>query len=919
MEFAIGALSSLLPKLHDLLREEYNLQKGAKKNLQFLERELESMHIALHKVGNVPLDQLDEQVRIWARDIRELSYDMEDIIDTFLVRVEGRHPHQPRSSKGLVKRMVKLFKKGSTHRQILEELKDIKDRIKEVANRRERYNVAIVSPATTMIDARLRALYAKTTDLVGIDMATNDLIMRFTNGGDGMPTRQQKVVSIVGFGGLGKTTIAKAVYDKLKGQFECAAFVSVSRNPDLKKVFKDILCELDKGRHMSIHNSAWDEKQLIDQLRDFLQGKRYFIVIDDIWDIISWNIIRCALGESDIGSCILTTTRNNDIADRVGEWSYRLQPLSHENSKILFYRRIFGSEDKCPKTIIEVSTKILKKCGGVPLAIVSISSLLANKLDNITEWSNICDSIGSGLENDNDMNGMRKILSLSYYDLPSHLKTCFLDLSTFPEDYEIRKDRLIWRWIAEGFVQPGKMANNLFELGESYFFELINRSMIHPVEMDEQGRAQACRMHDMVLDLICSLSREENFVNISRGVEESTFWRSKIRRLSLQENIRANMNVAQVRSFTIFSSAINSMPSLSCFHVVRVLDLEGCDLKGCGHLNLRYIANLIHLRYLGLRHTFVDELPENIRRLQFLQTLDLSRTLIEELPSGIVQLRQLMCLSVNYNTRLPNGLRNMTSLEVLETVRVDEDSTDIVKDLGLLSQLRVVRIDFNLQRWEGLGERVGKALVESFNSPQKIQSLEITDFSGEDEHMKEGWVPPPRLRRFVMWTASSVSTWISPASLLLLSYLDIEVHKIEGNDIQILGMLPSLRHLWLGASGHLQELPVEERFMVSADAFPCARVCKFFNFVTVPSMFPRGAMPRVEHLEFCLRPSRFFTDGDFDLSDLGMGHLPSLDRVVVNLHSERADSKEDVGEVEKGLRHAACAHPNYPSIDVRHH
>jgi disease resistance protein RPM1 len=139
MEFAIGALSSLLPKLHDLLREEYNLQKGAKKNLQFLERELESMHIALHKVGNVPLDQLDQQVRIWARDIRELSYDMEDVIDTFLVRVEGRHPHQPRSSKGLVTRMIKLFKKGNTHRQILEELKDIKDRIKEVANRRERF------------------------------------------------------------------------------------------------------------------------------------------------------------------------------------------------------------------------------------------------------------------------------------------------------------------------------------------------------------------------------------------------------------------------------------------------------------------------------------------------------------------------------------------------------------------------------------------------------------------------------------------------------------------------------------------------------------------------------------------------------------------------------------------------------------
>nr|CAB3492276.1 unnamed protein product [Digitaria exilis] len=253
----------------------------------------------------------------------------------------------------------------------------------------------------------------------------------------------------------------------------------------------------------------------------------------------------------------------------------------------------------------------------------------------------------------------------------------------------------------------------------------------------------------------------------------------------------------------------------------------------------------------------------------------------------------------------------MASLEVLETVRVDEHSINIVEDLGHLCQLRVVHIDFNLQRWEGLRESMGKALMESLNNLQKIQSLEITDFNGEDNHMKEGWVLPPRLH-------SSISTWIKPASLPLLSYLDIEFHKIGGNDIQILGMLPSLHHLWLGVSGHIQELPMEERFMVSAEAFPCARVCKFFNFVMVPSIFPRGAMPKVEHLEFCIRSRHFFADGDLDLNDLDMGHLPSLERVFVHLHSERVD-KEKVIEVEMGLRHAVCVHPNSPSIDVRHH
>lgn len=156
MELATGALSNLLPVLHSLLREEYNLQKSTKKNLQFLERELESMDIVLRKVGNVPLDQLDEELRIWARDIRELSYDIEDVVDTFLVRVKGRHPHYLQGSEGLVKRMVTLFKKGSTRREISKEVKDIKDRIKEVANRRERLGKMIFNSVSIQ---KLRSKY----------------------------------------------------------------------------------------------------------------------------------------------------------------------------------------------------------------------------------------------------------------------------------------------------------------------------------------------------------------------------------------------------------------------------------------------------------------------------------------------------------------------------------------------------------------------------------------------------------------------------------------------------------------------------------------------------------------------------------------------------------------------------------------
>ena len=117
--------------------------------------------------------------------------------------------------------------------------------------------------------------------------------------------------------------------------------------------------------------------------------------------------------------------------------SYNMEPLPYESSKELFYRRIFGSVGKCPKQFVEVCAKIIKKCGGVPLAIITTSGLLANKVRNIKDWYEYCDSIGLGLGSNPDMENMRKILSLSYYDLPAHLKTCLLYLSVFPEDCDL--------------------------------------------------------------------------------------------------------------------------------------------------------------------------------------------------------------------------------------------------------------------------------------------------------------------------------------------------------------------------------------------------------------------------------------------------------------------------------------------------
>ena len=227
---------------------------------------------------------------------------------------------------------------------------------------------------------------------------------------------------------------------------------------------------------------------------------------------------------------------------------------------------------------MEVSEIIIKKCGGVPLAIITTSGLLVNKMGNVKQWNEYCDSIGSGLGSNPDMENMRKILSLSYYDLPAPLKTCLLYLSVFPEDYAIVKDRLIWRWIAEDFVPPGEGGQSSLELGESYFNDLVNRSLIQPADIYEEGMPTACRVHDMVLDLICSIPREESFVATVLGdaKQNTPSWGSKVHRLSLHNTTWPTiMDLSKLRSLTIFGDAIiKLMPSVSCVHLSPCIRLQ---------------------------------------------------------------------------------------------------------------------------------------------------------------------------------------------------------------------------------------------------------------------------------------------------------------------------------------------------------
>ncbi|XP_020159909.1 disease resistance protein RGA5-like [Aegilops tauschii subsp. strangulata] len=845
MEFATGALGTLLPKLGELLLDEYNLQKGLKKGIKDLMDELLVIQAALLKVSDVPLDQLDPLVKIWANDVRELSFAIEDSLDSFMVRVEGLEPTKPHTFFGFIKKTCKKVTKLKIRREIANDIKDVKIQVKEVKDRFDRYKDVIGNTnARTEVDPRLLAMYTKVSDLVGIEKSMDELTERLSKGHD--PSGETlKVVSVVGFGGLGKTTLAKAMYDKLNKNFDCGGFVPVGQNPDTKKVLRDILLELDRELYRDA--STMDERQLINQLQTFLVGKRYIFVMDDIWDIRTWEVIKCAFMDSHPESRLIITTRIVDVATKAGG-IYNMEPLSNDNSEILFYTRTYGGEALTSSNQhVEVTNKILKKCGGAPLAIITIASLLVGKQSE--DWSKVYDAIGFRHEDSEVVQNTRKILSFSYYDLPSHLKTCLLYLSMFPEDSFIEKHSLIWKWVSEGFVP-----DRSFQLGESYFSMLVNRSMIRWIDGDADLDGQSgCRVHDMVLDLIRTISNEVNFATVHDMEHHGTCsgGKLKVRRLAVHgKSGEHNCSIAMehVRSFNVVECSANSMPLLLSFKVLRVLVIEDCVFWEGG--SLEHLGKLLQLRYLGLVKTAV-KIPEGIGHdLKFLEILDVRGGLISELPPSVGELMNLRCLWADNGTVMKGEIGKLTCLEELELHSV-EKCPNFFTEVRKLTKLRVLKIYF-----AEIQESAGKALMESLCNLHNIHRLTVLDDGRQAEysvvvnHSLEDLAPCTKLYELNLLciVIPRVPSWINHLSVPLLSRLGLHVDAVEVRDVQTIGRLPSLLELGLWSK---DEKNVSYTF--GSNEFHKLRILWTKN---IEIAVGEGALPMLEWLEYTASAER---------------------------------------------------------------
>ncbi|KAJ4832293.1 hypothetical protein Tsubulata_028187 [Turnera subulata] len=438
--------------------------------------------------------------------------------------------------------------------------------------------------------------------------------------------------------------------------------------------------------------------ELVEMLVNYLERRRYVVVLDDVWDTELWNIIKIALPNSQCGCRVILTTRMEDIA-AVGSYICHIKPMKNDEAWTLFCAIAFPrNATRCPQELEDLAKVVVEKCQGLPLAVVSLGGLFSTKRSEL-EWKTTFKSLNWELSNNSMLQPIRSILLLSYNDLPYRLKHCFLYCCLFPEDYEIERERLARLWMAEGFIENVRGLTPE-EIADGYLVELIRRSLLQVVEVDCYGLPRKCKMHDMLRELALSKSEEEKFCALYDERIGARREEGVIRRLSIQGSwaeIKSWVGTTQIRSLLLFvGESIDSvMINLSPFKLLRVLDLQGAPIE----MFPDHIVTLFNLRYLSLARTRIKELPESIGRLYNLETLNLFESQVEALPNGIVNLKNLQYLLSNpveggksleffatpvIGTRFPPKLDTLNNLKVLGYV---EANSIVVKEIGSLTQL----------------------------------------------------------------------------------------------------------------------------------------------------------------------------------------------------------------------------------------
>ncbi|KAJ4775780.1 NBS-LRR-like resistance protein [Rhynchospora pubera] len=678
-------VSALIPTVLKKAADSLVQRLGEMWGINDQRERLHNMLLEIHAVLPDAEDKANSNAAIksWLQNLKSAAYDAGDLLDQFCYEELRRDAVRRGHKVGNVSRFFSLENPALFRYKMSGKLKKLVGRIDGLVVQMGRFGFQQGQRVQLANRVKTDANVIE-SKVVGRDEDQEKIVKLLLeeSNNEGL-----KVVPVVGMGGLGKTTIAQLVYKdpRVNDHFKLPLWVCVSEDYNIGLLLKSII-ELVMGKcEVPIDNM----ELLRRRLNEAIGGKRYFLVLDDVWNdnVDEWDRLKALLNCGDSGSAIIVTTRSDRVASIMGTVeSYKLGFLDEDDSWKLFYRRAFSMGVQENGELVDIGKKMVQNCGGLPLAITTLGSLMSYKHE-VREWSAALEE-SKFWEIRSNNNNVLRVLRLSYDNLPPYMKQCFAFCAVFPKDFEMDKEKLIQYWMASGFIPSDSPGSPEMKGGE-IFDELAWRSFFHEVKVNRLKRSARCKMHDLMHDLAQSIMGDEclSLLELPTQINQSKLI---VRHISYKKFPSDINNISN--SFPTIRSLISTAGYQYASNVgflkanaLQILELHAITIGR----TMVTPEKMKYLRYLEISGNFAS-FPESITTLYLLQTLRLGT-----------------CGSL---VKLPNGMKYMSSLRHIYIEDEDDDFRlrSMPPCLGQLNCLQVLTMYI-------VGTSVGNCIAELRN------------------------------------------------------------------------------------------------------------------------------------------------------------------------------------------------------------
>ncbi|XP_058108856.1 disease resistance protein RGA2-like [Magnolia sinica] len=928
-------VSTVGEKLKTVLQDEVALLVGVNSEIEELSSTFTLIQAVLEDAESRRVK--DKAVTIWLEKVKDVAYDLDDIVDEWTT--EALRPQAP--DEGDVSCFsfpvtcflfpVTCFNNVKLRHEIGSRIKEVRGRLDSIEKEKSRLGLIVYSGERERVDSEVRRGEIRDREtsslldqrfIVGREDEKKKVVDLLLRGSSREVNEVPFVISIVGMGGLGKTTLAQLIYndENVKGHFDMRMWVCVSEDFDVKRITKSII-ESATGNGCELSDLA----PLQDRLHDMLQAKRFLLVLDDVWshDSEKWDKLRLPFQAGAHGSRIIVTTRLEDVALRMGgTHMHKLDVLSDDDCWLVFSRRALEHRSAEERSDLEeIGRKIVNRCGGVPLAAKTIGSVMCSRKTR-RQWELVLRS--EVWKSGDVLGGILPALLLSYHDLPLALKQCFTYFSIFPKDWMIEKGMIVKLWEAQGFI-CSEGSEDMEEIGGLYFDDLLRRSLLQDAEYDDDGNICKCKMHDLVHDLALSVAGSDcspvpigkqaslNFNNIRHSFFATDVAVNEDDEVAYMLALKL-MKAHKLRTLFI-GSRIFMMPRMSFrqWRCLRALNLSNTGIKKLSPT----VGHLKHLRFLDLSRTNIEELPEEVCNCLHLQTLRLNHCgELKKLPGGMkkmINLRHLeleLCLNLKY---LPQGIGRLTSLRTVSEFIVGGGNKGCkcgeLKHLNhLQGSLRITGMGKNRSRDEAREAELNKKQhLHTLSFRYKVEGGELLDEEKKRmEDVLEFLQPHTNLKEFQIcyYRGSKLPKWIEDPVFSNLVRMSLsacwECIQLPG-----FGKLPSLKYLSISYMNEVRKVGVEFSGVdnnvgsgICVVSFPKLQTLIFFGMQNWEEWELRGGvgevMPSLLQLEVKWCPK---------LKELPTNLPPLLQKLTLEISNEGMLSSGGTLPVLPNLKH----------------